>query len=128
VGLFIRNFMTDLHHIPNNQTQIHTRLENWRRYVSSSTKAWFVQPMFKQAKTQKQWEADLHVPMPVDTQDGHILEKAVSALPEKHRAVIRWYYVFPHLPENRIRRECGLTREMLVKIAIDARYMLINRI
>lgn len=120
--------MNDLHHIPSNQAVIHSRLENWRRYVSTSSRAWFVQPMFKFAKTPKTREADLHVPMPIDTQDGHILEKAVSALPEKHRAVIRWYYVFPYIPENRIRRECGLTREMLAKIAIDARNMLHNRI
>lgn len=120
--------MSDLHHIPTTQAIIHSRLENWRRYVSPKGATWFVQPMFKHAKTPKQWEEDLHVPMPIDTQDGHKVEKAVSALPEKHRAVIRWYYVFPHVPENKIRRECGLTREMLAQIAIDARNMLQNRI
>lgn len=120
--------MADIHHIPSSQSQMHSRLENWRRYVSSNPRAWFIQPMFKQAKTPKQWEEDLHVPLPIDTQDGHLVEKAVSALPEKHRTVIRWYYVFPYVPENRVRRECGLTREMLAEIAIDARNMLRNRI
>lgn len=120
--------MNDLHHVPSSQSEIHSRLENWRRYVSTGTRAWFVQPMFRQAKTPKQWEEDLKIPIPIDTQDGHILEKAVSGLPEKHRAVIRWYYVFPYVPENKIRRECGLTREMLAQIAIDARNMLHNRI
>lgn len=120
--------MTDIAKVPQHQMQIHERLENWRRYVSSNARAWFVQPMFRQAKTPRQHEEDLYIPMPIDTQDGHILEKAVSALPEKHRAVIRWYYVFPYVPENKIRRECGLTREMLAQIAIDARNMLHNRI
>jgi len=107
--------MIDLHHIPTTQQEIHRRLENWRKYVSGTGRAWFVQPMFKQAKTPKQWEEDLHVPMPVDTQDGHKIEKAVSALPVIHRTVIRWYYVFPYVADNRIRRECGLTKDELAK-------------
>ena len=120
--------MKDISAVPQHQMKMHERLENWRRYVSTGTRTWFVQPMFKFAKTPKTREEDLHVPIPIDTVDGHILEKAVSALPEKHRAVIRWYYVFPYIPENKIRRECGLTREMLAQIAIDARNMLHNRI
>jgi len=84
--------------------------------------------MFKQARTPKQWEEDAHIAVPIDTLDGHVIEKAVSALPEKHRTVIRWAYVYPYVPENKIRRECGLTRDALADMLIDARTMLINRL
>lgn len=120
--------MTDIAKVPQHQMQIHSRLENWRRYVSSSARAWFVQPMFRQAKTPKQWEEDLHVAIPIDTQDGHVIEKAVSALPEKHRAVIRWAYVKPWIPISVVRRETGSTREGLFQLISEGRDMLKNRL
>lgn len=117
-----------MHYIPASQSDIHERLTNWRRYVMPRRALWFTQPMFRQARTPKQWEEDLHIPIPIDTQDGHVIEKAVSALPEKHRTVIRWYYIFSHVPENKIRRECGLTKLELAQIAIDARCMVQNTV
>ena len=119
--------MIDLHHIPASQDAIHARLINWRRYVSSRPCSGFVQPMFKQARTPKQWEEDAHITVPVDTLDGHVIEKAVSALPDKHRTVIRWYYVYPYIAENKIRRECALTKLALAQMALDARTILKNQ-
>jgi len=120
--------MIDLHHIPAIQSAIHARLENWRRYVTPSRREWMMMPMWRGARTPKQWEEDAHIPVPIDTPDGHVIEKAVSALPDKHRTVVRWAYVYPYVPENKIRRECGLTRDALANLLIDTRTMLINRV
>jgi len=120
--------MIDLHHVPASQTEIDARLENWGRYVTPSRQSWMMMPMWRGARTPKQWEEDAHIPVPIDTLDGHAIEKAVSALPDKHRTVIRWAYVYAYVPENKIRRECGLTRDALANMLIDARTMLINRV
>ena len=35
---------------------------------------------------------------PVDTLDAVLVEKAVYALPEKHREAVRWWYVYRRNP------------------------------
>lgn len=116
---------TDFNHIEPRHDEIHKRLLNWARYVSVRGTPWFVQPMFKYAKTPKTREADLHVPIPVNQLDGHTIEKAVQKLPEQHRAAIRWWYVHKTSVISQ-RKAQGLTSQALAKYVTDGRQMLVN--
>lgn len=117
---------TDYNYVPERHQAIHARLENWARYVSVRRIAWPTQPMFRQARTPRSWDIDPHIPVPVNTLDGHVIEKAVAGLPPKRRTLIRWLYVFPWVPETAIRREVGMIRAFACEEINNARDMLRN--
>ena len=108
---------------------IHSRLENWRRWVGANGQKWTAHPMWKHLKELEAKEARARgeVSIPVNTLDGHLIEKAVSALPEKHRFALRWWYVFSGNP-LRAAREIAVTKERLAEIVKEGRTMLKNRI
>ena len=116
----------DYNHVPERHAAIHARLENWARYVSVRRIAWPMQPMFRNAKTPRGWDADPHIPVLVDSLDGHVIEKAVAALPPKRRTLIRWLYVFPWVPDTVVRRELAMTRQLSCEEINKARDMLRN--
>ena len=117
----------DYNHVPERHTAIHARLENWRRWVIVRPNGWQVAPMFRlyQSKS-RQWEAPV-IQNPVDTLDAVLMEKAVSALPEKHRAAIRWSYVHAGNPVAMARR-LGVSKQGLADLVDAGRTMLQNRI
>lgn len=57
-----------------------------------------------------------------------VIEKLVSALPDKHRTAIRWAYAFPFVPVSVVLRHLGLTRADLLHMLDDSRDMLMNLI
>ena len=116
----------DCNYVAPEHEAIHARLENWARYVSVRRIAWPMQPMFRNAKTPRGWDADPHIPVLVDALDGHVIEKAVAALPPKRRTLIRWLYVFPWVPDTVVRRELALTRQDSCEEIKKARDMLHN--
>lgn len=118
----------DFSSIPTRHDQIHLRLEEWARWVRVSPKAWRTQPMWRNAKTPRQWDIDPQTHITVNTLQASEIERAVSILPEAHRTAIRWAYVFPWIPDNVIRRTLGVTRDLLSKLINDARDMLCNRL
>jgi hypothetical protein len=59
--------------------------------------------------------------------ENALMEKLVSALPDKHRKAIRWAYAWPWVPVSAVRREVGLTRADLLLMLDNSRDMLINR-
>lgn len=121
--------MIDLNHIPARHDAINLRLEEWARWVTVRPQAWAMQPMFRFVKSNaRQWETDPHIHIEINTLAAHEIERCVSFLPEKHRTAIRWAYVFPYVPEARVRAELGLTREALGQIIHSARDMLVNRL
>ena len=69
--------------------------------------------------------AEAHIP--IDTIDGHNMEKAVFELPEKHRAAIRWHYCFFYISPGKTQRALGVTRSGLMDLIHDGRSMLTNR-
>jgi DNA-directed RNA polymerase specialized sigma24 family protein len=115
----------DFHFVEPHQIAIHDRLINWARYVQVKVPHW-VAPIWKLGKSNtRQW----HAPEPrieVDILDGHAVEKAVYALPEKHRAAIRWHYVYKSGPVAACRK-IGVNAEMLRRLVIEGRAMLVNR-
>ena len=123
----VQETTVDYNHVPERHAAIHARLENWRRWVIVRPNGWQVAPMFRlyQSKS-RQWEAPV-IQNPVDTLDAVLMEKAVSALPEKHRAAIRWSYVHAGNPVA-MARALAVSKQGLADLVDSGRTMLQNRI
>ncbi len=117
----------DYSHVNEMHADIHSRLENWRRWVIVRPHGWCTHPMFKNFRASRQWEASPHISTPVDTIDAALIEKAVYALPDKHRDAIRWWYVHAGNPVAMARR-LGVSKQGLADLVGDGRTMLQNRI
>ena len=123
----VQDTTVDYNHVPERHTAIHARLENWRRWVTVRPNGWQVAPMFRlyQSKS-RQWEAPV-IQNQVDTLDAVLMEKAVSALPEKHRAAIRWSYVHAGNPVA-MARALAVSKQGLADLVDSGRTMLKNRL
>ena len=117
----------DFHYVPSNQHDADKRLVNWARWVTVRPHGWHTAPMFRlyQSKS-RQWEAPV-IQNPVDTLDAVVVEKAVSALPEKHRAAVRWSYVHAGNPVA-MARALAVSKQGLADLVDAGRTMLQNRI
>lgn len=123
--MLARTKCVDFHYVEEHQLAIHDRLLNWSRYVGVRHPGW-VSPIWKLGRSNgRQW----HVPeirVSVNTQDGHIMEKAVAALPWAHRDAVRWAYIHRTNP-SKPRRALGVTDDGLFELIRAGRQMLINR-
>lgn len=117
----------DYCYVHDRHAAIHARLENWRRWVTVRPRGWFVHPMWRKTLTSKQWEVSPHVSTPVDTLDAALMEKAVYALPEKHREALRWWYVYRRDPVA-MARNLGVSKQGLSDLVEAGRTMLQNRL
>lgn len=116
----------DYNHVPEHHKAIHERLENWRRWVVVRPSGWQTAPMFRMYQSKaRQWESPV-IQNPVNTLDAILVEKAVSALPEKHRAAVRWSYVHAGNPVA-MARTLGVSKQGLADLVEAARSMLNNR-
>lgn len=114
----------DFHAVDPSHEVIHKRLENWARYVEVRGARW-VAPIWKMGKSNgRQWHTPELRPE-VDTLDGHKMEKAVGALPEKHREAIRWSYYYRDSPARKA-RQLAVTYEGLATLVRNGRSMLKN--
>ena len=120
--------MIDFHHIATRHDEIDRRLREWARWVRVSPKPWATQPMWRNARTPRQWDIDPVVHQTLNTLEAHEIERAVSHLPDKHRSAIRWAYVFPAVHQNKVQRELAVTADALAKLIEDARDMIANRL
>ena len=119
-----RHFVDFFKIAPRHQ-EIHAELENWARWVSIRGASW-EHPMWKQAKSNSfQWHAP-EVRPKCDQKAALAMEKAVSALPEKHRYAIRWWYVW-RFGELKARKALGVTSQALLLLVNDGRAILCNR-
>ena len=114
----------DFARVEEHQLPIHERLRNWARWCSVRPRSQ-IQPMFRQYRSHAwQW----HTPElreTCDLIDAQALEKVVSTLPIKHRAAVRWAYVWRHQPYV-VCRELALDPVGLWRHLRDGRQMLIN--
>lgn len=118
---FVDFFAVADHHIA-----IHERLENWARWVRVKPTGWQVSPMFAQYRSKAfQWHAPELKPA-TNMPEALEMEQAVSLLPEKHRAAIRWCHVFGGSPIL-MARQLGVTKQGLHDLIQCARAMLIQR-
>ena len=117
----------DYNHVPERHAAIHARLENWALWVRVRPHGWQTAPMFRMYQSRaRQWEAPV-IQNPVDTLDAVLVEKAVAALPEKHRAAIRWSYVHAGNPVA-MARTLAVSKQGLADLVDAGRTMLKNRI
>ena len=123
----VQETTVDYNYVPERHAAIHERLENWRRWVIVRPHGWCTHPMFKNFSASKQWESSPHISTPVDTIDAALIEKAVYALPDKHRDAIRWWYVHAGNPVAMARR-LGVSKQGLADLVDAGRAMLQNRI
>ena len=117
----------DFCYVPQHQEAMHARLGNWGRWVCVRPHGWFTHPMFRHFRASKQWEASPYIGTPVNTLDAAVLEKAVYALPEKHREAIRWWYVCRRDPVG-MARILGVSKQGLADLVNAGRTMLKNRL
>jgi hypothetical protein len=116
--------MTDINNVPPHQATSDERLVEWSRWVSVHQQGWPTQPMFRFAKSNtRQWE-EPKLSLPVDAVAAASVEKLVSALPELHRTVLRWFYVFSRVPMGKVARELGLSHHSLCQVLGEGRDML----
>jgi DNA-directed RNA polymerase specialized sigma24 family protein len=117
----------DLHAVRHEHLAIHERAMNWARYVRDGNRSGHgTAPMFRHYRSSEVWGTDT-LRTPIDTLDGHRMEKAVAQLPEKHRDAIRWSYVYVWIQPAKACRGLGVTRSGLADLVHDARSMLKNR-
>ena len=117
----------DYNHVPERHTAIHARLENWRRWVIVRPNGWQTHPMWRNSRTSRQWDISPHVGVSTDTLDAVLVEKAVAALPEKHRAAVRWSYVHCGNPVA-MARALAVSKQGLADLVDSGRTMLKNRL
>lgn len=117
----------DYNYVHERHAAIHARLENWARWVVVRPHGWQVAPMFRMYQSKaRQWEAPV-IQNPVDMLDAVLLEKAVSALPEKHRTAVRWSYVHCGNPVA-MARSLAVSKQGLADLVDAGRTMLQNRL
>ena len=119
--------VVDYNYIKPEHEAIHARLVNWERWVRVRPHGWFTHPMWRNSRTSRQWEVSPYIGVPVNTIDAALMEKAVYALPEKHREAVRWWYVYRRDPVA-VARNLGVSKQGLADLVEAGRTMLKNRI
>jgi DNA-directed RNA polymerase specialized sigma24 family protein len=121
----------DYNHIPEGQEEMHARLSNWARWIRSGSREWACHPMWKPCIVKEEEmllrnNREIKPKEPIMIDDAVAIERAVAALPDKHRKAIRWNYVFQHNPLAAC-KAIAVSKEELARLVKDGRQMLINR-
>jgi DNA-directed RNA polymerase specialized sigma24 family protein len=115
----------DFHLVADRHLAIHARLLNWARWCNNRPGS-AVAPMFRAYRSTDVW-AQPTASEPVDSMDAAKIEKAVTALPEKHRAATQWHYVRGHISPVRAARALAVSLAGLAELVHDGRAMMVNR-
>jgi hypothetical protein len=119
----------DFHAVEEKHFPIHERLLNWARWCNGSGSP-ATSPMFRlfvaSARAKSGDGVAFSSSGSVDTHDAHLIAKAVSMLPDPHRAAVNWCYIKPTSP-RRAASSIGTTLEGLALLLRDGRQMLVNR-
>lgn len=115
----------DFAHIEPHQLDVHERLRNWARWVTTGLGRQ-VSPMFRLYHPPQHWEPK-EFREPCDTIDAQRIEKLVCGLPKLFKDALRWYYVTP-IPVHKICKLLGHRPDGLLKVVRDARQAVLNRL
>lgn len=115
----------DFHYVEPEQLPMHDRLLNWERWVRVTVPGWQASIWRMGKSNTRQWH-EPEMREETDILDAQAMEKAITALPDKHRAAIRWHYVYRTTP-TQARKRLGVTNEGLQRLVADGRTMLQNR-
>ena len=116
----------DFHSVQDGHLAIHDALLNWARVVRVHAASDKPAPMFAAYRSTEVWQ-QVESRVPTDPNAGWRMERAVSNLPEKHRAAIRWQYVWPWQPPGMVARKLAVPVLVLQRLVHDGRSMLKNR-
>lgn len=115
----------DYHAVRPEHEAIHLSLLNWARLVRVNAIHQAPSPMFQHYRSSEIWVADTSIP--INTLEGWDMEKEVKKLPEKHRAAVRWHYVYTKRPPGKQARLLAVPMSVLHDLVHDGRSMLKNR-
>jgi hypothetical protein len=104
---------------------IHDRLLNWARWCKGGNGGGFMQPMFRGFRAG--YEEPEVISVPIDSLDGHRVEKLVIGLPEQHRTILQWSYVKPYIPVRKVCQVLAVPYRELPDLLHAARAMVRNR-
>lgn len=116
----------DYNFVAPEHSAIHERLHNWARWCQANQSGWATHPMWRHLVEKERRENPV-ASIPVDTLDGHRIEKEVFFLPEKHRHAVRWSYVFANNPAA-VCKQIAVSKERLAELVREGRTMLNNRL
>lgn len=114
----------DFAYVEEKHRAIHERLEEWAIWVKPRRHS-SIHPMFRQYRSPPSW-VQTETRMSIDPLMAQATEKAVTALPNYHRAAVQWCYVFRSNP-RKVCKALGVSHEGLGLLIRDGRQMLINR-
>lgn len=109
--------------IPSEQTEMHKRCLNWRRWCEPRHYS-AVQPMFLHYRPYLV-PREPSCSEPVDVVDALSVQKGYTKLPPKHQAAIHWYYFIGRSPRQ-VAQKLGVNPRGLLELVNDARLMLKN--
>jgi len=110
--------------VPASQQATHEALLEWARWCAVRPSS-HVQPMFR-GYTPYLYPEATGGRIPIDEVLARKVQRAYADIPDRHRAVLRWWYCFPFISPNKIRREMELTKLDLWLLVRDARAMVGN--
>lgn len=119
--------MIDYNAVAPRHTEVNQRLNDWARWVRDKPAGANVSPMFRMYRSKRQYDTEPHIPVPLITEECLEVERAVSGTPEPYRTALRWYYVWPWVPNNKVRQHLGMTRQGLFDLITSGRDMVQNR-
>ena len=119
--------IVDYNHVQDRHQAIHARAGELAQ-VGDRSPAWLAGcPDVPYVPEQVQAVARPVIQTPVDTLDAVLVEKAVYALPEKHREAVRWWYVYRRNPAA-MARSLGVSKQGLADLVVAGRTMLQNKL
>jgi hypothetical protein len=120
----------DLHRVKFAHEAVHERLVNWARWCSSGGGTSAASPMFRLYRAPRNRNAFDELRIPVDGLDGMRLEKVIALLPETHRDVIRWFYVYSYrgIGMGKACRGLAIAPSSMAQLLHDSRSMVKNRL
>lgn len=121
--------MIDFFTVAERHEDVHKRLDEWARWVRPRGHIGFTQPIFRMYQSKaRHWDIDPHIPVAINTLAAMEIERIVAGLPDKHRDVLRWAYVWPWVPVGKVRRMLALSMHDIQAMLHDGRDMTLNRL
>ena len=120
----MRRDAISLSDVPAEQQETHEALLEWARWCAVRPGS-HVAPMFR-GYTPYLYPEATGGRRPVDQLLALKVQRAYTAVPERHRMALAWWYCFPYVGDGRVRREMGVTRMELARLVIDGRTMVKN--
>ncbi len=117
----------DFNLVHEHHREIDLRLTNWGRWCCSRSGGVATSPAFRLYRSTEQWRGlQTGVSGSIDKIDAQRVQKAVQALPEKHRHAVNWSYVYRNAPVK-MAKGLGVSLDGLQELVHQGRQMLVNR-